>query len=438
MLAGTAIAPRLVRLALAALLSGTHGLAVAATAEERRWLQPEWVARVAGPLNPLPPSAEGPGSWSPWRANYYNEAPGLGKEWGLDAKQLAAYDRNLQSLVAMLRQAPVLQEASSIRLWTQSGSLIAGAGPADGVPTERQPVQGMVMVGPWIAAWTKRDAKGQLRPAGETSHFMLGVNMIPGQAGATWMNDEEGVFFPLNRFPSPIPGTMALGAPQHTLLVLRPGRPDPYVPVSRERVIRAQIASYKDADRNLEISLRSARQQLADYNSPQSLAKRQKDIEKEAEGFVRLNRMAEAAALERAQARDQSYVKRLEEAANPPPTSPAYVLIRKRDELKAQLDALSPTERAAPAWVSAANTWQPERYTFVEANTSGAVPLVRRNPNFFDKALPRTSIQIVEIRKLDRYGTAAVASSDRVNPPDLANVHLLRQVNWAAFAASLP
>lgn len=438
MTAANVFAPRLAGLALAISVAGATSLALAATPQELQWLQPEWAARVAGPINPLPSSTEGPGSWAPWRANYYNEAPGLGKEWGLDAKQLATYDRNLQSLVTFLRQAPVLQEASIIRLWTQSGALISGAGAADGVPTERQPVQGTVMVGPWIAAWTKRDAKGQLRASGETSHFILGVNMIPGQSQTFWMKDEEGVFFPLNRFPSPIPGTMALGAPQHTLLVLRPGRPDPYIPVSRERVIRAQIASYRDADRNLENSLKAARQQLADYNSPQSLAKRQKDIEKEAEGFVRLNRMTEAAALERAKARDQSYVKRLEEAANPPTTSAAYFAIRKRDELKAQLDAMSPGERAAPAWVSAANNWQPERYAFVEPNTSGAVPLVRRNPNFFDKSLPRTSIQIVEIRKLDRYGTAAVASPDRVNPPDLANVHLLRQINWAAFAAALP
>lgn len=431
-------APRLAGLALAVSLATVASRPWAATPEELRWLRPEWATRVAGPLNPLPPSSEGPGTWAPWRANYYNEAPGLGKEWGLDAKQLATFDRNLQYLVSLLRQAPVLQEASTIRLWTPSGSLISGVGPVDGVPTERLPAMGSVMIGPWIAAWTKRDAKGQLRAAGETSHFMLRVNMIPGQSQASWMKDDEGVFFALYRFPSPIPGTMALGAPQNALLVPRPGRPDPYVPVSRERVIRAQIASYKDADRNLESSLRSARQQLADYNSPPSLAKRQKDIEKEAEGYVRLNRMTEAAALERAKARDQAYVKRLEEAANPPATSPAFFFTRKRDELKAQLEAMSPAERAAPAWVSAASNWQPERYAFAEPNASGAVPLVRRNPDFFDKSLPRTAVQIVDISKLDRYGTAAVASPERVNPPDLANVHLLRQINWAAFAAALP
>lgn len=422
----------------AVLLLGFPAGAASATPEEQRWLQPEWVARVAGAIRPLPPSPEGPGTWAPWRANYYNESPGLGKEWGLDAKQLATFDRNLQSLLALLRPAPVLQEANIIRLWTPSGSLISGVGPINGVPMQKMPVMGTVMIGPWIAAWTKRDAKGQLRQSGETSHFMLGVNIIPRTSQQSWMQDGDGEFFPLYRFASPIPGTMALGHPSHALLVLRPGRPDPYAPITRERVVRAQIASYKDADRNVEMSLRAARQQLAEYNSPPSLAKRQREIEKAAEGFVRMNRMSEPAALERARARDEAYVKRLEEAANPPPSSPVFFSTRKRDELKAQLEAMSPAERAAPAWVSAASTWQPERFAFVEPNTSGAVPLVRVNPDFFDKSLPRTSIQVVNITKLDRYGTAAVASPERVNPPDHANVLLLRQVDWAAFAAALP
>ena len=37
-----------------------------------------------------------------------------------------------------------------------------------------------------------------------------------------------------------------------------------------------------------------------------------------------------------------------------------------------------------------------------------------------------------------RYGMASVASPERVNPPDHANVLLLRQVDWGAFAAALP
>lgn len=405
----------------------------------QQYLKPEWLTRIAGPVTPqLPPSADGPGAWAPWRANYYNEAPELARDWGLDAKQLTLFDRNLQSMVATLRQAPVLREAHSIRLWTTSGSLQANFSAVDGVPITRLPAMGTLMVGPWIAEWTKRDAKGQLRSAGETSHIMLNVNAIPTYSEASWMEDAEGAFFPLHRLPSPFPGTMLIGHNIEALLVLRPGRPDPYVPVSRERVLRAQIARLRDADRMVELSLTAAKAELARYLAPAQEAERQKRIAQEAEGFVRMNRMSEAAALERATARERGRQRALEEAANPPRSAPIYSMVRTREALQAQRDALSATERAAPAWVSAGTIWSGDPVSFLAPDAPGAVAIVRRNPAFYDRALPRTSIQLVVISKLGRYGDAAVATQARVNPPDLAGLLLVRQTDWAAFAAALP
>lgn len=413
-------------------------LSSAQTPEEQRLLQPEWVTRIAGPLPALPPSPEGPGTWAPWRANYYNEAPGLGREWGLDARQLATFDRNLQAIVTRLREAPVLQEAHRIRLWTPSGSLLAGGEAHGTVPMARRPVEGSVMIGPWVAEWTKRDAKGQLRAAGETSHFIVNVNVIPTAPEAEWMEDAEGVFFPLYRPPSPIPGTQVVAGRQTALLVTRPGRPDPYGPVSRARVIQAQIATYRDADRVVEASLRAAKAELAAYFSPEQTAERERRVRQEADGFIRMNRMTDAAAMERARARELGRQRALETAANPPATDPVFSMVRARDALRAQLDGMSAGERNAPAWVSAASRWLPQALTFVAPGTPGAVPLVQVNPAFFDAALPRTSIQILMLPRMGRYGDAAVARPDRVNPPDLANLLLLRQVDWTALAAALP
>lgn len=413
-------------------------LSSAQTPEEQRLLQPEWVTRIAGPLPALPPSPDGPGAWAPWRANYYNEAPGLGREWGLDARQLATFDRNLQAVVTRLREAPVLREAHRIRLWTPSGSLLADGAAGGAVPMAKRPVRGSVMIGPWVAEWTTRDAKGQLRAAGETSHFQLNVNVIPTAPEADWMEDADGVFFPLYRPASPIAGTQAVAGRQSALLVTRPGRPDPYVPVSRARVIQAQIATYRDADRMVEASLRAAKADLAAYGTPEQTAERERRIRQEADGFIRMNRMTEEAALERARARELGRQRALETAANPPPTDPVFTLVRARDALRAQLEGMSTSDRNAPAWVSAASRWLPQVLSFVAPNTPGAVPLVQVNPAFFDPALPRTSIQILMLPKMDRYGTAAVARPDRVNPPDLANLHLLRHIDWTALAAALP
>lgn len=408
-------------------------IVLAATSDELRLLRRDWHQQVTRVVSPLPMNPDGPGSWEPWQP--LSGAQG----WGLNAKQLATFDKNLQTLLTKLRSASVLRDAHIIRLWTVSGSLPNTFDTIDGVPKSKLPVMGHLMIGPWPASRVKRDRQGRLRSNGETGHFILHVNMIPEQPAASWMKDNEGQFFPLWRVPSPIPGTQAV---DNVLLVARPGRPDPYLPVSRERVICAQIAQYNKADQILEESLRNARERLVNYLLPENAAVRQKRIDEQAAHFRKWNNMSEALALERATAREMTRQRELEEAANPPKSAPIYNQVRKRDALRAQLNAMTTEERSAPAWVSAATQWQSDLFVFLSPGDSGAVPLVKKNPAFFDKSLPRTSIQILVVDRIDLWAKSADVPPEKELQDylaiDRANLLLLLQTDWAAVAADLP
>lgn len=99
------------------------------------------------------------------------------------------------------------------------------------------------------------------------------------------------------------------------------------------------------------------------------------------------------------------------------------------DPLRAQLQAMSATERASQAWL---NNRMGNGDILVPANSDDGRPLVALNPDYFDLARPRTDIQLIVLRlegiplqgRKPGYANCSDLGSDRL-------VQLVREVNWA-------
>ena len=103
--------------------------------------------------------------------------------------------------------------------------------------------------------------------------------------------------------------------------------------------------------------------------------------------------------------------------------------------LRGLLAGMAPEERASQAWVQRAfDTPSP----FVPANTPGARPVVRFNPDYYDLSRPRTDIQLMTVRLV-------TVPDNLVEPPltDWDSLGLIRlwqfvhQVDWQQLAAMI-
>lgn len=413
---------------LAALLALAAGTALAQDDVERLRLQPPWLPQLTQAPPPLQPADPGatPAPWHAWSAAYLAPGNTGRRELRLTAAEVETWDRQLRELRDTLRRAPVLRDAHVVRLWSSSGSVGAGDTP--------QALGGHLMIGAWIAQQLRPQPDGSTKIAGETAHLLVGLNRLPVTPGPPWMRDADGEFFPLLRLPSPWPGTQIVG---RALLVLPAGKPESYLPVSRERVLRALVASLADEERSVQAQLRARREQLELYLGADNAPRRRAEIEQATRGFMNANRQDEATARARAEAIDRAHVEQLRREAEPPPDDPLYTGLRTARAAREALDRMTAAERAAPAWVGAAPSY-PYWPLLREPGSPGALPVVRLNPDFFDRRLPRTALQGLTVEGVDAIAERAhrppVAAGPVWDAAVRANLLILQQTDWAALA----
>ncbi len=108
--------------------------------------------------------------------------------------------------------------------------------------------------------------------------------------------------------------------------------------------------------------------------------------------------------------------------------------------LKEELDSLSPSERAAPAYYSEELSCDSEVKAvscLVDTDAPGARMLVSPNPGFFDSTLPKSAIQVIILRRFVGYEQSIKEAQERSRQPDLATqkqVELIRAVDWNKIA----
>lgn len=398
------------------------------TPAERRMLEPEWLATLR---QPVAPSAGEVGEWFPWHATYLAEARSLPRDLGLSAAEVQAWDQQLRALLEAMQATPVL--AQPLGFSPATSASIGGLWDGPVAPRGRAPVFGMLMLGAWLPEQIERGPDGRRRTDGETSHLLVGVNSLPRGVSADWMTDDDGEFFAIPPLASPFPGTMLVNG---TLIVTRPGKPAPYVPVTQERALRALIAHFGSAEARVEMALAQKRQELADYLSPANEPRRRAEIEAETRGFMTRNRQDEATARQRAEAIERAYIARLRAEADPPADSPLFIEVRRARRAREELAAMSEAQRTAPAWVSAAVQEIASFDAELRAtNAPGAAPVMAFNPAFFDPALPRTAMQVLVISDIaTRTRNAHRDASDQRVTPARVNLLVLQQSDWFALA----
>lgn len=262
----------------------------------------------------------------------------------------------------------------------------------------------------------------------------MSLNMIPYGPRAPWMHDAQGEFFILPQLHSPWPGTMIV---PKSLLVVRPDKPSPYLPVSQGRVLQAFAAHFADGEAQAAQVLALRRQALADYLSPANEARRRAEIETETRRFMNANRMDEASARRRAEAIDQAYVEKLRAEANPPADDPVFGPALAARAARERLASMSKAERDARAWMSAAphRAMNPFALPLRAPGEPGAAPVMQVNPAFFDPALPRTALQALAVHDLDGIAEHAHLDPGRARyGPARVNLLILQQTDWPALA----
>jgi hypothetical protein len=105
------------------------------------------------------------------------------------------------------------------------------------------------------------------------------------------------------------------------------------------------------------------------------------------------------------------------------------------ERLRAELAGMTPAERGSQAWTQKAFDYPSP---FVPANTKGARPVVRFNPDYFDLSRPRTDIQLITV-------LLEMVPENLAEPPltDWDSLGLVRlwqfvnQVDWQQFPAMI-
>jgi hypothetical protein len=105
------------------------------------------------------------------------------------------------------------------------------------------------------------------------------------------------------------------------------------------------------------------------------------------------------------------------------------------ERLRAELAGMTPAERTSRAWTRQAFDYP---HPFVPANTKGARPVVRFNPDYFDLSRPRTDMQLITV--LLENVPVNLAEPPLTDWDSLGLVRLwqfVNQVDWQQLAAMI-
>jgi len=352
----------------------------------------------------------------------------------VNASIRAQWEAQLKAIAALVRACPVFE---GMRGYYPEliGCVQAPGGVSAG------PYDGDVALLIWPPETVERTAKGELqvKPSWRFNHpgdnggsLWIRVNATGDLRDWVVGEDKEGSFYELPETRREIAGFPVVGG---FLFVTGPNRPPLFAPMTRERAQRWIIDNLKrQADADVSM-LASAQRQYDEFISLEGKARRAKAIEEAAASQKR----PENQELERHQAlaRDQRREQDLKAAATTKPGSPEARTRERMAQLESRLAAMSPEERLQPAWYKrhAEGVRRLDYGDIVDAGTAGARPLVVPNPDFFDKSLPKTAMQLVSVPAAGHYDSlrAKGAADVGIRVP----LAVIGQMDWRAVAAML-
>jgi hypothetical protein len=378
----------------------------------RTSVQPASERRMVPPGRKVWDHPDEPGAWLPWEITC---TP-------VEAAAQQAWEKQLRAIAAMIRACPVFAEIRGYY------PMITGCVQRSGIPAEPHNASLALLI--WPPVTVERTPKGEPKLRDVWRYNGLGglwinINSF-GDVTHDWptYQDKAGRFHELPEAREEFKGFSVLGR----LVYLTPvNKPPVYAPITRERALHwilDQLQGQAIADASL---LESARRQYEEFISPAGQARRQKAIDEAAASQQKPEN--QALVRRQAEAIDRRREQDLKAAIVPKPGGPQARTAQHVTELEARLAAMTPEERRKPAWykpLPGEERW-PDYGEIVEVGTAGARPLVVANGEFFDRALPKTAMQLVRTRVI-----ASCVEGDADPAIQRVCQAVVGQMNWKA------
>ena len=214
-------------------------------------------------------------------------------------------------------------------------------------------------------------------------------------------------------------------------LVLTKRNRAPWIPVTREQLVLALIRERERLKAPLAEAKKSTPPPCGNgYNEWMSHRDERRKTTEEAYQILKKSDPAGAeryrAEMEKLEADTPAQLKetqarceaQLAAQQTPEPVAPDRIVA----PLRAELARMTPAERASPAWYDKESEG-PDASGLVAPDAPRAEELVTTNPNFFDRSLPLSDLQVITVDV--RYHPAV--------GPDHANLHQEDLINWRLY-----
>jgi hypothetical protein len=328
------------------------------------------------------------GVWQPFRMS----CDGSGR--GLTPEQSRIYGEKLYKISEAIHHSRVFDPPMGIEA-VPTGCVNATMEFLDDYPDARRTgaIPGYVMVGTFSYAYYA--GTNRVVRADEGPHFFVDVNSLMRlySDAAEIARDEGGKIFPA----AGVKLVQGLPFYRGSVVITKTTRPI-FLPVSAEQVLQAKI---RQAQGELAKAQREHQKQSGEYgrwvaNREKREHARQVTYQqllisnlKGASDFLRVT--------EENEVREEARLKAEADHAGTPSTAEQFKQ-KELDGYQAELAALSPEQRTAQAWY----TWQRQAGEPLLTNPQQreAKPLVRFNPDFFDRSRPRTDIQVLVVGRV--------------------------------------
>ena len=303
-----------------------------------------------------------------------------------------------------------------------------------------QPQSGSLMLGFWPPESVALRG-GQLIPTSAIIHLMVYVNKVREEVFSQdkW-EDAQGRLLPepkrvgeLQGFPiyAGFGGLEVSG----TLVVLPPGR-SLFVPVAQERFHRFAIGQLEKQLKEAQPALVRAQQLYSEATSAAGQERRKAQRAQSLEDYRKKRpRTPEQLAYREKELEklDADELERLRVDATPEGNRLTGYLSKDLAAAKARFAALSPTERAAPAW-HLPDSRNPVAHP-VPPQTPSATPIVTF-ARWDNPARPRSAWQVITVERYWACAEAVRRGLDRSprNLPDHLNKEVVEALDWQAIA----
>jgi hypothetical protein len=382
--------------------------------------------------------------WSKKEFPHYGECRWMPTEWGgkptgdaaTTAAERQAIQQALEKVIAFLKTAPVASPPVGICPW------VVSAGP-DGAVDQGHALESSFMVANWGSKTLSRSKPGDRVIRGELHHLIFSFNKMPGAevspafSSPFEMADAQGEFFPEGQ-----PNGLFQGFPVYfkltdrnvgDLVIPLHNRPL-FRPVRVGRMVRWQLAQFDKELGQIRAMMDSARREYDAFFTPTAKADEERIIARrvenerartpEQQARVRASREAEV------EQRTKELRAKWDVAATP--GHPFNAATRRKAEAEGRLARLSPAEAEQAACLITL----PQSFATPDIGTAGgpacAFALVERDPDYYDRSLPRTAIQLVVISRFEWLAPVGGLPGDRYRDR-WANRNMLWGLDWQRF-----